>query len=195
MFMCGRYFIADDKEEREIKKIIDEIEKRAQESGAPISLSTGEIFPTNVVPVVTPELPQAMRWGFTGFRGKGHLINARTETANQKPTFRNPYLENRCLIPASWFFEWRTVDKKKEKYAIRQEGPIYMAGIYRLEKDLDIAAFAILTMPSSPAISFIHDRMPVIVPKEYRQQWLDQAPPVEDLMDISAKDLKWEISS
>lgn len=195
MFMCGRYFIADDKEEREIKKIIDEIEKQAQKSGTPVSMKTGEIFPTDVVPVLTSDAPQAMRWGFTGFRGKGYLINARVETADQKPTFRDPYSHNRCLVPASWFFEWRTVDKKKEKFAIGSDKTIYMAGIYRPEKDLDVPAFTILTMDAAPSISFIHDRMPVIIPQEYQDQWLSQAPPVRDLIDISMKDLKWKTSS
>ncbi|QSX07877.1 SOS response-associated peptidase [Alkalibacter rhizosphaerae] len=193
--MCGRYFIADDQEEREIKKIIKDIEDRSKAVGNPIDLKTGEIFPTNVVPVLTKDVPQAMAWGFKGFQGKGHLINARVETANQKPTFRTPYSQNRCLIPASWFFEWRTVDKKKEKYAIGKKEPIYMAGLYRMEKDLELPVFVILTMPASPSISFIHDRMPVIVPKEHREAWLDQAPPVGDLMDISTKELQWKVSS
>src|SRR5690554_2685215 len=118
MTMCGRYFIADDQEEREIKKIIKDIEDRSKAVGNPIDLKTGEIFPTNVVPVLTKDVPQAMAWVFKGFQSKGHLINARVETADQKPTIRAPYGQNRCLNPASWFFEWRTMDKKKEKYAI-----------------------------------------------------------------------------
>lgn len=192
--MCGRYFIADDQEEREIKKIIDDIEKRSGASETLLPMKTGEIFPTNVVPTLTREEPRAMRWGFTGFQGKGHLINARVETANQKPTFRSAYETQRCLIPASWFFEWRTVDGKKEKYAIGQKEPIYMAGLYRMEKDLEIPAFVILTTAASSSISFIHDRMPLILPKEFRQLWLDQAPPVQELVDVAAGNLEWKVA-
>ncbi|MBF7097439.1 SOS response-associated peptidase [Alkalibacter mobilis] len=189
--VCGRYFIADDREELEIKKIIDDIENRYKGSDALSRMKTGEIYPTDTVPVLTQESPTLMKWGFTKFDGKGHLINARMETADEKPTFKKSYLEKRCLIPASYFFEWKNRDGKKEKYAIGTDKTIYMAGLYRMEKEFDTPVFVILTMPASKSISFIHDRMPVIIPENIKDQWLKTPMNNKKIMEVSTKDLMY----
>ena len=91
--MCGRYYIEID--EREMKDIISQVERD-------IKLKTGEIFPTDHAPVIPPTgVPRVMRWGFARSDGKGQIINARSETAAEKPVFRTPMQQCRCLIPAS----------------------------------------------------------------------------------------------
>ncbi len=70
--------------------------------------TAGEILPTDVVPVIAPDrngerAVYPMKWGYTG---KSLLINARSETAAQKMTFREDWARHRCIVPASWYFEW-----------------------------------------------------------------------------------------
>ena len=79
----------------------------------------------------------------------------------------------RCLVPAAHYFEWEKRGKDRIKYAIRPGGAavMYMAGIYRLENGAPV--FTILTREPAAAISFIHDRMPVILPKEAAGDWLN----------------------
>ena len=166
--MCGRYYISI--EDGELMDILKEVQSKVD-----VAVRTGEIFPTNIVPVIPSDgSPRAMRWGFLKFDGKGHIINARSETAAEKAMFRKPLHEGRCLIPASNYFEWMTVDGRKMKYAISRGGaPLYMAGLYRYEKGSDLPAMVILTRAAAPEISFIHDRMPVILPREKQMSWLD----------------------
>lgn len=88
--------------------------------------------------------------------------------------FRRPLSEGRCLIPASNYFEWETVGDKKKKYALRPEGAevMYMAALSRLDPETGIPLFVILTRPAANDISFIHNRMPVILPRTLMDDWL-----------------------
>lgn len=108
--MCGRYSLAPD-ESKEIAQIVAEVQSRF---GA-ASIHTGEIFPTNAAPILLAEeqkiTPKPMTWGFPSFRGKGVIINARGETALDKPMFRRSLLERRCIVPTTGFYEW---DRKKQ---------------------------------------------------------------------------------
>ena len=103
--MCGRYFI--DVDDMEIQEILAAL-------GHDARIKTGEIFPSNVVPVLTVERkPQLMQWGYTRFDGKGKVINARSETVTEKPMFQKSMREKRCLIPASHYFEWKDTGAAK----------------------------------------------------------------------------------
>ena len=149
--MCGRYYIDD--EDPMIAEIIAEVEKK--NSMAREEMKAGEIFPTNIVPVVTSEEPILAKWGFSRFDGKGQIINARSETAIEKPIFRKPLLEHRCLIPASHYFEWQKTGSQKQKTALRLPGkqPLYMAGFYRREKDVPYPVFVIMTREAGKSIA------------------------------------------
>ena len=116
-----------------------------------------------------------MKWGFLKYDGKGHLINARSETVAEKNIFRKPLFEGRCLIPASNYFEWLTDEHgKKQKYTIKTTSPVsYIAGLYRSEKGSDIPTFVIMTKAAAPKIAFIHDRMPVILERDAQISWLN----------------------
>ena len=167
--MCARFYIADDRED-EIRQIIDRLSR--QEAGIKTS---GEIFPSDTVPVVAnsrslKEGVFAMKWGYTLSDGKP-IINARSETAGIKPMFQDGIKNRRCLIPASYYFEWEK--ESKTKYLIKPSDHtfFYFAGIYRIEQGKPV--FSILTKSPAASIQFIHDRMPVILPAEAKSDWLN----------------------
>lgn len=173
--MCGRYYIESEDSTLELLAIIDEVNRRSK--GSPVK--TGEIFPTDTAPVIANNRSQqqtafAMRWGYSMGDGRRPIINARSETAAAKPMFKDGMAQRRCLIPASYYYEWAEQDGKKVKYAIRQNSSdmIYMAGLYRIEHGTD-PVFTILTRAVSPDIAFIHDRMPVILPAAAIGDWLN----------------------
>jgi len=190
--MCGRYYIDIDQNESEINKIIEQVNDRYKNTLELSYMKTGEIYPTNIVPVLTPGLPVLMKWGFTRFDGKGQVINARLETAPEKPMFRKHFVEHRCLIPASYFFEWEKRGTKKQKYAIGLRETLYMAGLYRFEKDVPLPLFVILTRSATPAIAFIHDRMPVILTKDFQEVWLSEHIDIQDVMNHSVEYLIYQ---
>lgn len=102
--MCGRYYIAEEDSAAELQEIIEQLNRRGAE------VKTGEIYPTDTVPVLANNksmviTPFAMKWGYTLPDGK-QIINARSETAADKPLFRDGMLQRRCLIPATNYFEW-----------------------------------------------------------------------------------------
>ena len=176
--MCGRYYIAI--EEDELRDIGEEAEKIVKAFSEPIPLKTqGEIFPTNVVPVQTGiDRYVPMKWGFVSY-DKKTIINARSETALQKPMFKKAMLQSRCLIPASGYFEWNRGGDggngkgKKVKYQIYVPGePLYFAGCYRQEKGSPLRTFVILTREAVNGLEEIHNRMPVIIPRANAEAWL-----------------------
>ena len=188
--MCGRYWIDAENSSDELKQIIEVLNRKQIESSSPVQIKTGEIFPTDTVPVIANSRsmkikPFLMQWGFSGFgKDARPIINARSETALEKSMFRDPLLERRCLIPASHYFEWQTQGKNKIKHAIKTVEPmIYMAGIYRFEKDNQLPVFTILTREAAPEIAYIHNRMPLILPRWLCEEWLS---PKVDVGDIIA---------
>lgn len=216
--MCGRYYIADQEEEMvEMRQIIDQINRRsiATQNQA---IATGEISPTMIAPVIANSrslkpTPFAMRWGYT-YNGR-LIINTRSETVAEKPMFRNDLKNHRCLIPASWYFEWgqQKTDAstpaldllghplssgklpKKTKYAIGcRKHLIYIAGIYRKEADLPV--YSILTRSPADPIAFIHDRMPVILGSSLGEAavsaWLDNQINAQDIIQQAVQDVVYK---
>jgi len=186
--MCARYLVDD--EAFDINEIIAAAENNIRETEtahggtngeAPVvspRFRYGEIFPGTYAPVIdSHQDARFMLWGFPSLMpGKQPHINARSETAAEKKTFGESMRSRRCLIPASGFYEWKTLGKKnKEKYEITlpDRTPMFMAGIYSGD-----GCFAILTREASPSIAGIHDRMPVILPKTLGGLWLTESPDV-----------------
>ena len=193
--MCGRYYIDDDDTVEELRAIIMELQRKLDEQNNAETVKTGEVFPTDVVPVIANNkhlvpTPFAMKWGYSLPDGK-LIINARSETAAEKPLFRDGMLNRRCLIPATNYFEWEKRGKEKVKYAIRPSGRpmLYMAGIYRIEKGR--AVFSILTREPAEQIVFIHDRMPVILPDATIADWLDPHNSAEELLREASLDIAY----
>ena len=157
----------------------------------------GEIFPSAVLPVLASNRAGEqrvfpMKWGFSG--GKGLLINARAETAAEKATFREAWAKHRCAIPASWYFEWEHDEKHRagQKYALKPEGEglIWLAGLYRMEGDLP--AFVILTRPADERLAWMHDRMPVMLPKPAVGAWIRPDGQPEAIVKSSLTQVSWE---
>ena len=169
--MCGRFYI--ETEDRIMRSIIEEAEKKSK-------VKTGEIFPSDKVPVLTScgeILP--MRWGFNRFDGKGIVINARSETAETKSMFRLPMQTGRCLIACSYYFEWKKRNTEKIKFKLLpvEHGFIWLAGVSRVSPKTNEKTFVILTRPASESINFIHDRMPVIFSERSQDEWLNTLNP------------------
>ncbi|MEG1525800.1 MAG: SOS response-associated peptidase [Clostridia bacterium] len=188
--MCGRYFIGGDADEAEMRQIIEQLNHRYEGKPELAQMQQGEIFPTAIVPVISNSkalkpTPFLMKWGYSHYQGNGVIINARAETALEKPMLKKSMLERRCLIPASNYFEWECVGKTKRKYAIQQKdaGLTYMAGIYRLEEAMQTPTFVILTCDAAADIAFIHPRMPLLLPLEEREAWLSPSANITDVMD------------
>ena len=173
--MCGRYRL--DAGEKELEEIIRELNRREEKHGGDKPLKTsGDLYPGDRVPVLCRERSGgigafAMEWGYRMEDGR-RLINARLETAAQKPTFRDGMQNRRCMMPMSAYYEWEKRGSDRVKYRIspRGDGLNCLAGVYRLEEDG--ARFAVLTMEAADELAFIHDRMPVLVPYAAREAWL-----------------------
>ncbi|MCP5418339.1 MAG: SOS response-associated peptidase [Chromatiaceae bacterium] len=109
------------------------------------------------------------------------MINARAETVAEKPAFRNALRHRRCLIPASGFYEWRATEKGvKQPYHIRPKegGLMAFAGLWESWSGADgehIESCTIIVTTANETLRPIHDRMPVIVPREQHTLWLDTA--------------------
>ena len=171
--MCGRYYVASEDSAAELQQIIDILQRRVGMD----AVKLGEVCPSDQAVVIANNRskearPFAMRWGYS-FPNSRPIINARSETASSKPLFRDGMLQRRCLVPASYYFEWEHIDGKSVKYALKPTDAqmIYMAGIYHMEHE--VPTFTILTRAVSPDIAFIHDRMPVILPLDAKNDWLN----------------------
>ncbi len=170
--MCGRYALDADIDVliAHYKAIIGEKEFEGNE----------EIFPTNTVPIIR-EIDNRqidfLKWGFMPSFTKKPLINARGETVDIKPTFKNSFIHKRCIIPTTSFFEWEKVGDKKIRRRISIEEDLFsMAGLYSNFYDNEgkkYEAFTILTINANEQMKHIHERMPVILKKEDEDIWLD----------------------
>lgn len=146
------------------------------------------IAPTQPVPVVVggPEGARRfvlMRWGFIpGFakdpKDLPLLINARGETAAEKPAFRNAFRRRRCLLPADGFYEWTGPKGAKRPFLFRsREGGLFgFAGLWECWEDRknggEIDTVAILTTGANKVVSALHDRMPVVLARDDFDAWL-----------------------
>ncbi len=182
--MCGRYVVFTDEENAELIEIINGIDQRYKNEAQ--QMKTGEIFPTDTVPVITsaPEgstTVNLFKWGFPNYgKASGVIINARCETLYEKPTFSRLLSAGRCLVPASGFYEWKAAGdapKKKDKYLIRTSASklMYFAGLYGSFSDktgIPSTRFVIITTDANEQMSRIHSRMPVILDKHEAMAWV-----------------------
>ncbi len=171
--MCGRFSL-----DMDIDFLIDryKVIKKIGEFN-----SKDEIFPTDLSPVIINrgynEL-RVLKWGFTPSFAKRPIINSKSETVDIKPTFKNSFYNKRCLIPATSFFEWeKSGDNKiKRRIYVKGEDVFSMAGLYNTFRDnngVEYYAFTILTTDSNEEMKSIHYRMPVILPKDKEDLWLN----------------------
>jgi Uncharacterized conserved protein len=163
----------------------------------------GEVRPDDLVPVIATGKSGGkkvfpMIWGYQVAGLDRPLINARTESAMEKKTFHDSWIEHRCIVPASWYFEWEhhtLPSGRKEtgrKYAIIPKGQelTWLCGLYRLENNYP--HFVILTRPPGEDIAFIHDRMPLILPQEAVNDWINPKYNASDLLNYALTDCVFE---
>ena len=154
------------------------------------------IAPTQPVPAVVRGEDGlrlgALRWGLVPHwaddPGIGsRLINARSETVDRKPAFRDAFRERRCWVLADGFYEWREQDGRKVPvhFHLPDGAPFAFAGIWdRWRRDQgEVVSCTLLTTEPSDDVRPVHDRMPVILPADVRERWLD---PDADPSDLKA---------
>lgn len=137
----------------------------------------GELLRWGLVPhwAETPEPPLKM-------------INARAETLTERPAFRDAFGRFRCLIVADGFYEWQPTPSGKRAFHItRSDGtPFAFAGLWSTWRgeEAELRSCSIVTTHANPALSPLHDRMPVILEPDAEDVWLDPATPRHVLTDL-----------
>jgi putative SOS response-associated peptidase YedK len=138
------------------------------------------------------------RWGLVPSWAKdvsigSRAFNARSEEVEDKPMFRNALVKRRAIVPASGYYEWKTVDDQKIPHYIHPAdgSPMFFAGLYEWWKNPKAAdddparwvlSFTILTRDSMGELGSIHDRMPLFVDPDFADAWLD--PTTDNVGDI-----------
>jgi len=192
--MCGRYTTEIETDERELFRMLARAEQNAQPSAephlmhgeAPIAAVSGrEVFPSERAAVLASGMNGEtdafmFRWGFDAEIGGKHrlLINARAESAAEKPLFAVHLRQRRCVIPTAGFFEWAHVGRRadparKYRFNLPGTGILYLAGMYRPSPTSpDGWEFVVLTREANDSMRPIHDRMPVILRTEHVEEYL-----------------------
>ena len=193
--MCGRYTFFNNIDSLQHSLNIDVIDSNIINHQASYNIA-----PTQNAPVVFEEnnkrILKNMRWGLIPSWAKDNsfaskLINARSETIADKPSFKNLITTNRCVVLANGYYEWVNVDNKKHPYFIYSEENtmISMAGLWTEWKD--VIAFTIITKKSDISISHLHHRMPLILQEEKIDSYLDKKNTFDDFIIFDDMKLKY----
>lgn len=204
--MCGRY--ASSRSADDLVAEFDVLDPRISDELPP----SYNVAPTDRVYAVlerhdTRQL-RDLRWGLVPSWAKdasigSRMINARLETAAEKPAFRKAYAARRCLLPADGYFEWYETQQTTAKgkpvkqpfFITPDDGSLLaMAGLYEIWRDRSVAdedapgAFVwsctVLTTEAADDLGRIHDRMPLTVPRDRRDAWLAAETSVDDLREL-----------
>jgi len=146
-----------------------------------------------VIPNLTPRIAGFVHWGLIPSWAKDRkvsykMINARGETLGEKPSFKDAYRKRRCLIPADGFYEWKKEGKQKIPNYIRMKSNkvFAFAGIWEnwiSPEQEKITSCTIITTSPNSLMEQIHNRMPVILPQEHFEKWLNSEPVNRDELD------------
>jgi putative SOS response-associated peptidase YedK len=196
--MCGRF--AQPRSPEELARIF---------RATPVAELDGpqyNVAPTDPVAAVVERhgdrLVDRFDWGLVPFfadspRNAARLINARSETVETSPAFRDAYKRHRCIVPADAFYEWRRHRNpdtgkvaRSEPFAIRRRDgePLALAGLWAVWRNPETAerlySCTILTTAPNATIERVHDRMPVILDAEDWDAWLADATPLAELRPL-----------
>ena len=183
--MPGRYELIAATESDEISGIIGAAEKKF---GAQ-SFKTGEIFPGDSVPVLTASAKSDSMavnifvWGFQNFSNDGLIINARSESVTEKPTFKESFAERRCVVPTTGFFEWKpnpSGRKTRYKFNLPAAAEVYCAAIWKVQDGKP--RFVLLTADANESVAEVHDRMPIIIDRPLLKEWLNSPESAMEIM-------------
>src|SRR3990167_1270376 len=175
--MCGRYGFQDPDKIRDYYDIQGDLKDLKPRYNA---------APAQQLPVILRNAKlhaKIMRWGLIPFWAKDmsigyKMINARAEGVESKPSYRKPFKSLRCLVPASFFFEWDKVGDNRTPFLIKlkNQDVFSFAGLYDIWKDAEnkeFKSFTIITTQPNAKVAKVHDRMPVILTKDEESKWLD----------------------
>jgi putative SOS response-associated peptidase YedK len=193
--VCGRYAAS-----RSPDDLVEEFRVEHVQATLPLDFN---VAPTKDVYAVVERRPRGepeaevvrqlrvMRWGLVPSWAQdrsigSRLINARVESAGTRPAYRRALVSRRCLLPADGYYEWYGSGGRRQPYFIRRQdsGVLAMAGLFEFwydpSRDRDDPAawlwtVAVLTTAAESALARLHDRMPLVVPRERYDAWLDPA--------------------
>ncbi len=198
--MCGRFVVAGNKAD-----LINSFDVQ----DAPVELrQSWNVAPMTDIPIITEKAVdttvtrrlETARWGLVPAwsrdpKSGARLINARSETITEKPSFRSAAIKRRALVPATGYYEWlKDPDGSKTPVYLHPEEDssfLGFAALYEFWPDPELPegdprkwlrTATILTRPATDALGHIHDRTPVIVPPELRSDWLN--PALEDKNEV-----------
>lgn len=188
--MCGRYTLT----------VIDGLESFFELDDRPQLSPRFNIAPTQNVPIIRRAADEErrlemMRWGLIPSwidpaAQPVALINARSETADRKPAFREAYRERRCLIPATGFFEWKKTGRSRSPFYFRLSGGglFALAGLWEESRkgDTPVRSCTVLTTAPNRLVEPIHDRMPAILSRGLFKTWLDPTSSLPELRTLLA---------
>lgn len=167
--MCGRYHID--------REMVMEIEELWKSMGTSFKRNgqdffCGDICPNDMAPVLFFDgkdiCCRCQRFGFPGRDGQ-LIFNARSESAEEKVTFRESILHRRAVIPALWFYEWNK-SREKNVFSRKNEKVMYLAGCFNRYQGEE--RFVILTTKANASMKPVHDRMPLILEKDEVAAWI-----------------------
>jgi len=185
--MCGRYGIFP----------ASDISNRFGTSNSLDFVDRYNIAPGQIAPVITNRNQveiTPMKWGLIPSWAKDpqiglRMINARSESLLDKPSFRNSFKYRRCLIPASGFYEWKQKDKLKKPYFIRPAnhkifafGGLYDAWVNPAGNQVN--SYTIISTTPNDILKPIHNRMPVILQEQDEKIWLNSNSNQSDLLNL-----------
>lgn len=182
--MCGRYVLSS------WSDVIDQLGLTLEEPDW--FEARYNVAPTQIEPVLMRRAPEApldaapMQWGLVphwadDLKFGARCINARSETAHTKPSFRDAFTRRRCVVPVTGFYEWRRVGKERRPYFVHDERglPLLFAGLWSTWRDAaaerNVETFTVLTREAEGALTEIHDRMPVCLEPQDAHHWTDPA--------------------
>ncbi len=199
--MCGRFTF-----EHEWPAFVDLYDLPWQVERGRNTEARFNIAPTQSVIIVHDDADGAQvaeeaRWWLVPFWAKempkAAMFNARIETIDTAPAFREAFKSKRCLIPASAFYEWtlNESDGKKDPWHIHLPGdtPFSFAGIWARNDKLGVTSCSIVTMPAGDPMSKLHDRQPVILDPAAYKEWLDTATPGGNAKELLKQNLDHQL--
>lgn len=189
--MCGRYSYSQTQSIETINTVFGLTEN------LPIS-PRYNIVPSQPAPVILNNdgvrTLDLYRWGLIPSWAKdpkigNKMINARSETVTEKPSYRRLTKQKRCLMVADGFYEWRKDSEGKTlmRILMRSQAPFAFAGLWdswRHEGGKDVQSFTILTTSANPLLKAVHDRMPVILRDDLIDPWLDPKIDLREMADV-----------
>ena len=197
--MCTRFYM---EMSPELRPYVEQAKASSLENrmvaklGKPMKTES-EIRPADMVPVIASNRKGErsvfpMVWGYNIPKVNHPVMNARVESAPIKDCWKDGWLNRRCIIPASWYYEWEhftTGDGRKRvgaKYLIQANGSaiLFLAGLYRWEeyRDLKYPVFSVLTREPTEELSKLHDRMPLMLPESRIDEWIKPETNAEEML-------------